>query len=99
MRSVNRDAAHLAPHRHTMIPGLGYLDIGELPKPRLAARGTCLPPTGALDGSSFKLKSPHGAVVEMTWRKVLWWSPKPTLSNRLAWTPSHLAQAGWSVIK
>lgn len=99
MKIATIDAARLDPSRHVFVPKIGYVVVGDLPKPRLDARGTCLPPDGFKNNSVHKLKTPHGITVKLTWKDGLWWPLNSSVGNRLAWPPSHLAQAGWSVTK
>jgi hypothetical protein len=87
------------------VAGQGFIDHGgppPLPDGAVGDAATCSPPGDATDGSVHVLATP-GAASEM---RMVWhaaegaWGPEIFgKGNRLAWTPAHLAAAGWRYLR
>jgi len=99
VKSTARAAAK-DPTRHSFdIHGNGYVDHGAEPTiaPGAAALPPVRPPALATEGSCHVLLAPGPNEIILRWVGGNWQHPfNPGAGNRLAWTPKHLGDAGWS---
>ena len=94
MQLVNKQAALSNPTQHVFVPAIGHVFVGDLPKAN-TSHAPLLPKKNAFDGARHILRSPQGVRVAMIWRSGNWHPANPAQGNRMAWTPAHLAAAGW----
>lgn len=102
LRTTNA-MAHHERTAHTLIPGIGYVRLGEHPMPadpKLPA-SACLPPEGTPDLviGKFILPGTTEPSIMMQWHaeKLLWAPLSPISGNRLAYRPAYLAALGWKL--
>ena len=85
----------------TLIPGMGYVRLGEhrFPDTVIYPPSACTPPEGAEDMSLHHFIPPGGEkpTVMLYWlaEDHLWQPISPTAGNRLAFRPAYLAALGW----
>jgi hypothetical protein len=100
---TTRQAALMDRTACTLVPGIGYLRLGELrlPDKVIYPPSACLPPPGTPDMTLFDFLTPGTTEpsVKMFWLAdlLLWQSPSPLVGNRMAYRPAYLAALGWKL--
>lgn len=99
----NRQFALLQPTAHVLVPGLGYVRLGDhrMPEQPKGPPSGCLPPQGTPNMALFGFIMPGGTLptVQMHWlADLLLWQPTAlTTGNRMAYRPAYLAAHGWKL--
>lgn len=98
-----REAAHDQRISHTLVPGLGYVRLGEplMPANPVFPVAACLPPEGTPDLTimAFILPGTTEPSIRLQWmaEKLVWAPLSPIAGNRLAYRPGYLAAHGWKL--
>lgn len=95
--------AHLQRTACTLIPGIGYVRLGDHRMPEVAINppSACLPPEGTPDLAiaSFIVPGTTEPSIKLQWKAdlLLWMPLSPIAGNRLAYRPAYLAAIGWKL--
>jgi hypothetical protein len=100
---VSASKARMAPTRHQLVQGLGYIVHDGPPDLPAGSNGNlnCDPPPGTIPGSAHLLRPPGGhPPIAMLWHagEQAWLCPQPGRGNRLGWPTAHLRKAGWEYV-